>query len=143
MADNVNHPSHYAEGRRYEPIDVIEDWELDFHLGNAVKYISRAGRKGDAREDIKKAAWYLNRWLEKNGGASCDVPAPIPDDLDLPLGSEPIRVPTPHIEELPDVNTCITQKPFGDISITSVSGPAEPYREPDQASVLMGLRDIS
>jgi hypothetical protein len=44
---NVNHPSHYAEGRKYEPIDVIEDWELGFNLGNTVKYISRAGRKDD------------------------------------------------------------------------------------------------
>lgn len=44
---NVNHPSHYAEGREYEPIDVILDWDLGFNLGNTVKYISRAGRKDD------------------------------------------------------------------------------------------------
>lgn len=61
----VNHPAHYAEGRKYEPIDVIEDWELGFCLGNTVKYISRAGRKVDAVEDLKKAAWYLNREIER------------------------------------------------------------------------------
>ena len=59
--DPVDKPSHYAEGRRYEPIDVIEDWELGMHLGNATKYISRAGRKGDELEDLKKARWYIER----------------------------------------------------------------------------------
>lgn len=66
--DNVNHPSHYAEGRKYEPIDVIEDWELDFCLGNAVKYISRAGRKSDELEDLKKARWYLDRKISNLEG---------------------------------------------------------------------------
>ncbi len=60
-ADSVDHPAHYAEGRRFEPIDVIEDWRLGFCLGNAVKYISRAGRKGDALEDLRKARWSLER----------------------------------------------------------------------------------
>lgn len=59
MKDNVNHPSHYAEGRKYEPIKVINDWDLDFNLGNTVKYISRAGRKGDKLEDLEKALFYL------------------------------------------------------------------------------------
>ena len=59
--DAVDRPSHYAEGRRYEPIDVIEDWGLGMHLGNATKYISRAGRKGDELEDLKKARWYIDR----------------------------------------------------------------------------------
>lgn len=134
MGDNVNHPSHYAEGRRYEPIDVIEDWELDFHLGNAVKYISRAGRKGDAREDIEKAVWYLNRWLERNGGASKDVPTPIPDDLSLPAGSEPIPVPTPHIE------------PTTTAVVTDTHGTVRPWEEepPSITSIAaMGLRDVS
>jgi len=65
----VDHPSHYAEGRKYEPIDVIEDWELGFCLGNAVKYISRAGRKNDALEDLKKARWYLDREIERMEGS--------------------------------------------------------------------------
>lgn len=57
--DNINHPNHYAEGRQYEPIDVINDWELNFQLGNTVKYISRAGRKDNAIEDLEKASFYL------------------------------------------------------------------------------------
>ena len=62
--DAVNRPSHYAEGREFETIDVIEDWNLGYHLGNAVKYISRAGRKDDILQDLKKAQWYLNREIE-------------------------------------------------------------------------------
>lgn len=57
--NNVNHPDHYANGRKYEPIDVITDWKLGFCLGNAVKYLSRAGRKGNYIEDLEKAIWYI------------------------------------------------------------------------------------
>lgn len=63
--NNITHPSHYCEGRYYEPIEVINDWELDFDLGNVVKYISRAGRKGSKVEDLEKAAFYLNHAIEK------------------------------------------------------------------------------
>ena len=63
--DSVNHPSHYCEGRKFEPIEVINDWQLSYNLGNTVKYISRAGRKVDAVEDLKKAAWYLNYEIQK------------------------------------------------------------------------------
>ncbi len=64
MADTVNHPPHYQAGG-IEVIDVIEAYDLGFHDGNAVKYILRAGRKtADATEDIRKAIWYLNRYLE-------------------------------------------------------------------------------
>lgn len=59
--DSVNRPKHYCQGRQHQPIDVIEDWGLDYHLGNAVKYIARAGRKGDAVEDLEKAIWYIQR----------------------------------------------------------------------------------
>ena len=60
--DPVNRPSHYTEGRKFETIEVIEDWGLGFCLGNTVKYISRAGRKLDQiLEDLKKARWYLDR----------------------------------------------------------------------------------
>lgn len=49
-----------------EAIDVIEAWNLDFCLGNTIKYISRAGRKSDkVLEDLEKAAWYLNREIER------------------------------------------------------------------------------
>lgn len=65
MNDAVNHPSHYTFGK-IETIDVIEDWELPYHLGNAVKYISRAGRKDPSKklEDLEKARWYLSRYIE-------------------------------------------------------------------------------
>lgn len=66
MDDKINHPKHYCEGRKYEPIDIIEDWGLGMHAGNAVKYISRAGRKGDAIEDLEKARWYVDRYVQKN-----------------------------------------------------------------------------
>lgn len=64
----VNHPQHYGgEDNPYEVIKVIEAWNLDFHLGNTVKYISRAGKKGTDKElqDLKKALWYLQRKIEK------------------------------------------------------------------------------
>jgi hypothetical protein len=61
--DPVNKPSHYTEGRKFETIEVIEDWDLGFCLGNAVKYISRAGRKVNLVEDLKKARWYIDRQL--------------------------------------------------------------------------------
>lgn len=68
MSDSVDHPSHYAEGRKYEPIVVIEAWGLGFNLGNALKYISRAGRKDPAKteEDLRKAVWYIDRELSKS-----------------------------------------------------------------------------
>lgn len=60
--DKITHPSHYCEGRRYEPKDVIADWKLDFFLGNTLKYISRAGRKDSETfiEDLEKARQYLD-----------------------------------------------------------------------------------
>ena len=65
MNDAVNHPAHYTFGK-YEAINVIEDWKLPYHLGNTVKYISRAGRKDPTKtiEDLEKAQWYLNRYIE-------------------------------------------------------------------------------
>jgi hypothetical protein len=59
MSDKIKHPSHYAEGRKYEPKDVIRDWGLNFNLGSAVKYISRAGRKDDIVQDLKKAQQFI------------------------------------------------------------------------------------
>lgn len=58
--DAVNRPAHYV-GDGLEAIEVIEDWQLGFHLGNAVKYILRAGKKGDRRQDLEKALWYVRR----------------------------------------------------------------------------------
>lgn len=61
--DVVNHPNHYTDGK-YEVIQFIEDYHLPFHIGNAVKYISRAGKKDEDKyiEDLKKAEWYIFRW---------------------------------------------------------------------------------
>ena len=67
MSNNqVENPSHYNTGK-IEVIDFIEDQNLNFNLGNAVKYISRAGKKDPVkfREDLEKAVWYLNRELAK------------------------------------------------------------------------------
>ena len=70
MKEKVDHPDHYGgENNPYEAIKVIEAWGLDFHLGNVVKYISRAGKKSEnVLEDMRKAKWYLDRWLEIRGG---------------------------------------------------------------------------
>jgi hypothetical protein len=63
MNDMVNHPPHYNTGG-IEAIDYIEAKQLGFHLGNAVKYISRAEHKGTYTQDLQKAIWYLNRAIE-------------------------------------------------------------------------------
>lgn len=67
MQSSIDHPNHYGGDIVYETIKVIEAWELDFHLGNAVKYISRAGKKDPTkeREDLLKAIWYLNRKIDQ------------------------------------------------------------------------------
>jgi hypothetical protein len=67
MADEtVDHPSHYGGvDNPYEAIKVIEAWDLGFSLGNAVKYIARAGKKDDELEDLKKARWYLDHIIAK------------------------------------------------------------------------------
>lgn len=63
MIDNVNNPAHYKDGG-VETIDFIEAKGLGFNLGNVVKYVSRAGKKGNKLEDLKKAQWYLARAIE-------------------------------------------------------------------------------
>lgn len=60
----INHPAHYQSGGM-EAINVIEAFGLGFALGNAVKYILRAGKKGDRIEDLKKARWYLDREINR------------------------------------------------------------------------------
>ena len=63
--DAVNHPSHYTDGG-IETIDFIEAKKLPYHLGNAVKYISRAGKKDQNKtiEDLQKAVWYIERYIK-------------------------------------------------------------------------------
>ena len=56
----VNHPDHY-QGNKFEVIDIIEDYDLGFSLGNAIKYILRSNKKGSAKQDLEKAIWYIRR----------------------------------------------------------------------------------
>lgn len=69
MNNPINHPSHYNFGK-IEIIDAIEDWKLGFNLGNVVKYIARADYKENALVDLEKAAWYLNREIERRKNVS-------------------------------------------------------------------------
>lgn len=62
--DNVNHPPHYKTGGM-ETIDFIEAKDLGYHLGNVIKYVTRAKHKGTELEDLKKAQWYLERAIMK------------------------------------------------------------------------------
>ena len=66
MSNAVDHPDHYNQHPAgIECIDVVE--EFNFNIGNAIKYLWRAGLKGDASEDLKKAVWYVNREIERLG----------------------------------------------------------------------------
>ncbi|MDO5742482.1 MAG: DUF3310 domain-containing protein [Vagococcus sp.] len=62
--DYVNHPEHYKQGD-IEAIDIIENFSLNYHLGNVLKYILRHERKGKPLEDLRKAQWYLNREIDR------------------------------------------------------------------------------
>lgn len=64
MYNAIDHPTHYNVGC-IEVIDAIEAWQLNFSRGNAVKYIARAGHKGEEVEDLKKAAWYIEREIKR------------------------------------------------------------------------------
>ena len=68
----VNHPDHYKSTGIYglEAIDIIDAYDLNFALGNAVKYILRAGKKHDTPyvEDLSKAVWYLQHEISARGG---------------------------------------------------------------------------
>jgi len=65
--DAVNHPAHYTAGG-IETIDFIEAKSLGYHLGNVVKYVTRADHKGSKLEDLRKAQWYLTRAIERAKG---------------------------------------------------------------------------
>lgn len=62
MKDQINSPKHYTQGK-IEVIEFIEDQEMDFNLGNAVKYLARHRFKGNPLEDLKKARWYVDRLI--------------------------------------------------------------------------------
>jgi hypothetical protein len=62
--ESVNHPSHYNNNPSgVECIDVVE--HMTFNIGNAIKYLWRAGLKGDLVEDLKKARWYIDREIQR------------------------------------------------------------------------------
>lgn len=70
MSNQVEHPEHYGGvDNPYEAIKVIEAWDLNFNLGNTVKYVARFGKKqnkeNDLVQDLKKAKWYLEREIKK------------------------------------------------------------------------------
>lgn len=79
MEDKVNHPLHYTYGD-IETIEVIEAWQLDYHIGNAIKYLSRYRNKGQPIEDLEKAVWYINRKItylkEKERSNKLDIQPP-------------------------------------------------------------------
>ncbi len=62
--DPIEKPYHYNQFK-YEPIEVIIDWKLDYFLGNVIKYVARADYKGMKLQDLKKARWYLNKKIEQ------------------------------------------------------------------------------
>jgi hypothetical protein len=66
MTEKINHPEHYGgKENPYEAIKIIEALDLDFHIGNAMKYIIRAGKKESEIEDLQKAIWYLERKIKQ------------------------------------------------------------------------------
>lgn len=68
QGNEISHPPHYGgQEDIYECIKIIEAWNLNFHLGNVIKYISRAGKKNPKKTlvDLKKAQWYLNRYIKE------------------------------------------------------------------------------
>lgn len=74
MSNDPINPAHYNRFKEHEPIDVISEWDLNYNLGNVVKYISRAGYKeGNTRLiDLQKALWYLEREIENEQKADTD-----------------------------------------------------------------------
>ena len=65
--DMVNNPPHYQTASGLQPIDVIEKFDLNFNLGNAIKYILRSGKKGNKAQDLEKALYYICRELNNEG----------------------------------------------------------------------------
>jgi hypothetical protein len=94
----VDHPAHYGGDTTYEVIKVIEAWELGFCLGNAVKYIARAGKKHPERtvEDLEKARWYIDRELKSLARAANTASTPVSPEM-----ADPTEVPQVKPENLP------------------------------------------
>lgn len=91
----IEHPDYYGgKNNTYEAIKVIEAWELNFCMGNVIKYIARAGKKTEDRiMDLKKAQFYLQHEIDRMESNAPDICAPIakPDDepsLTIPGSSQ-------------------------------------------------------
>ena len=65
VLDEINKSPHYNAGR-FEAIEVIEDWDLNFNLGNVLKYISRCNHKGNKVKDLEKALYYIRREIDND-----------------------------------------------------------------------------
>lgn len=68
----VNHPDHYQGSGGMEVIDIIENYDLGFSLGNAIKYILRSNKKGSAKQDLEKAIWYIRREMNNLVEEDCE-----------------------------------------------------------------------
>ena len=86
--DNINHPSYYADGK-IEVIEFIEDKNFGYCLGNAVKYISRSGKKSKETEiqDLQKAIWYINRRIQELSEQQETVNGEIPENSNHKVSS--------------------------------------------------------
>lgn len=110
--EQVNHPQHYGgEDNPYEAIKVIEAWRLGFCLGNTVKYISRAGKKDNALQDLKKAKWYLDRHIES-------LEKSMEKDTELKNPCRVCRYKYARNNRLEPCNRCTTEE-AGDLLIPS------------------------
>lgn len=85
--DMINSPPHYATEAGIEAIDVIEGYAFGYHLGNAMKYMLRAGRKGPKVEDFRKARWYVLRWVGEVYGGTINPTGGHAPALAMPLSA--------------------------------------------------------
>ena len=138
MTDMIN-PNHYRGDRQYEPIAVIEDWGLNYRLGNAVKYISRNGRKPgeDPREGLEKAIWYLRREIESLDGQK-PYSVEYEDVLEYYGQTEDLKEAWPEGEQ-PDYVTGSVDLLFDDLWDPSL-GPIE--IDPEEVAERLARKDL-
>lgn len=118
---NVDHPKHYGgEENTYEAIKVIEAWGVDFCLGNTLKYISRAGRKGNTLEDLEKAKWYLQRRIDKERAKAQPKEAPT------------ASLPDVGFSYRPDEHKVVINSTTGRMELVSKTAPGESLAEAPQ-----------
>jgi len=75
MKSDIDHPRHYNVGS-IEAVTIIEDWKLNFSLGNVIKYVLRAPYKGETEADLRKALWYLQREIDRVRAEKGGEPGP-------------------------------------------------------------------